>query len=393
MGTRRGEKLMENNEKLFRVGPIRPPSEANSLLLQVTAGCTWNKCKFCQLYKNSPFKAFSVDSIKQDIDNMAYHGKIAEKYLSKGLSFRNYGEFEECKTMTHNELNCFYMIFNWLSHGGENVFLQDGNSLALKAERVEEVLLYLRETFPQIKRVTTYARAETLAKISVEQFKALKRAGLDRIHSGYETGSDEVLELINKGVTADQEIMAGQNIKASGIELSIYLMPGVGGKALSEANALGTAEVIRAIDPDFVRIRTAVITKGSGLWEDYQNGIYEMCGDTDKIKEIRLIIENTRECTGQLISGDHIVNLLPEVNGRLDKDHHKMLSVIDEYLALAPLRQRVYQLFKRQASVTKPRDLDSISKFEIEEAEAFCKSFTSEEGWDKEINRMMSRFI
>lgn len=384
---------MGNNEKLFRVGPIRPPSEANSLLLQVTAGCTWNKCKFCQLYKNSPFKAFSVDSIKEDIDNMAYHANIAEKYLSKGLSFRNYGEFEECKTMTHNELNCFYMIFNWLSHGGENVFLQDGNSLALKAERVEEVLLYLRETFPGIKRVTTYARAETLAKISVDQFKALKAAGLDRIHSGYETGSDEVLELINKGVTAEQEITAGQNIKASGIELSIYLMPGVGGKALSEANALGTAEVIRAIDPDFVRIRTAVITKGSGLWEDYQNGIYELCGDTDKIKEIRLIIENTRECSGQLVSSDHIVNLLPEVNGRLDQDYNKMLGVIDEYLTLAPLRQRVYQLFKRQGNVSKPEDLDYIPAKEMREAEMFCKSFSTDKEWDEQINKMMSRFI
>ncbi len=334
-----------------------------------------------------------MDSIKEDIDNMAYHANIAEKYLSKGRSFRNYGEFEECKTMTHNELNCFYMIFNWLAHGGENVFLQDGNSLALKAERVEEVLLYLRETFPQIKRVTTYARAETLAKISVDQFKALKAAGLDRIHSGYETGSDEVLELINKGVTAEQQILAGRNIKAAGIDLSIYLMPGVGGKALSELNALGTAEVIKAIDPDFVRIRTAVITKGSGFWEDYQNGTYELCGDTDKIKEIRMIIENTSGCTGQLVSGDHIVNLLPEVNGRLDQDHVKMLEVIDEYLGLTLLRQRVYQLFKRQGNVSKPEDLNYIPAKEMKEAETFCESFSTDKEWDEQINKMMSRFI
>lgn len=236
-------------------------------------------------------------------------------------------------------------------------------------------------------------RAETLSKISVEQFKALKAAGLDRIHSGYETGSDEVLNLINKGVTAEQEIVAGKNIKASGIELSIYLMPGVGGKALSESNALGTAEVIRAINPDFVRIRTAVITKGSGLWEDYQNGSYELCGDTDKIKEIRLIIENTSGCTGKLVSGDHIINLLPEVNGKLDQDHDKMLAVIDEYLELPPLKQRVYQFFKRQASVSKPADLECILKDEIEEAEAFCKSFSSDKEWDGEINKMMRRFI
>lgn len=384
---------MENNQKVFRVGPIRPPSEANSLLLQVTAGCTWNKCKFCQLYKNHPFKAYGVDSIKEDIDTMAYYAKIAEKYIKKGLTFRNYGEFEECKRMTHDELNSFYMMFTWLAYGGENVFLQDGNSLALKAERVEEVLLYLRKTFPQVKRVTTYARAETLSKISLEQFKALKAAGLDRIHSGFETGSNEVLELINKGVTAQQQIIAGKTIKESGIELSIYLMPGVGGKALSEANALGTAEVIRAIDPNFVRIRTAVITEGSGLWEDYQNGTYELCSDTDKINEIKLIIENTSGCTGQLVSEDHILNLLPKVNGRLDQDHGEMLTIIREYIELPPLKQRVYQLLRRQASVAQPSDLDYISGVELKEAEKFCSSFTSDKEWDGEINRMMHRFI
>lgn len=384
---------MENNEKVFRVGPIRPPSEANSLLLQVTAGCTWNKCKFCQLYKNSPFGAFSVESIKEDIDTMAYYAKVVGKYVKKGFSFQNYNEFDECKTMTHNELNSFYMIFNWLAHGGENVFLQDGNSLALKAERVEEVLLYLREAFPQIKRVTSYARAETLSKITLDQFKALKAAGLDQIHSGYETGSDEVLTLINKGVTADQEIAAGKTIKASGIKLSIYLMPGVGGKALSDANALETAKVIRAIDPDFVRIRTAVITRGSGLWDDYEKGDYQLCGDTDKIKEIKAIIENTKNCKGQLVSGDHILNLLPNVNGDLNKDHEEMIAKIDEYLELPPLKQRVYQFLRRQGSVSQPSDLTYISRQDMQEAEEFCSSFASEDEWNLEINRMMSRFI
>ncbi|NCB41038.1 MAG: radical SAM protein [Clostridia bacterium] len=384
---------MENKEKVFRVGPIRPPSEANSLLLQVTAGCTWNKCKFCQLYKNSPFRSFSVDSIKEDIDTMAYYAEIAKKYVKKGFAFRNYSEFHECKTMTHNELNCFYMIFNWLDHGGENVFLQDGNSLALKPERVEEVLLYLKKAFPQIKRVTTYARAETLSKITLEQYKALKAAGLNQIHSGYETGSDEVLTLINKGVTAEQEIAAGKTIKASGIKLSIYIMPGVGGKALSESNAFGTARVITAVEPDFVRIRTAVITRDSGLWEDYEKGDYQLCGDTDKIKEIKLIIENAKNCTGQLVSGDHILNLLPNVNGNFNQDHEEMIAKIDEYLALSLLKQRVYQFLRRQGSVSQPSDLVHISRQDMQEAEDFCGSFASDDEWNLEINRMMSRFI
>ena len=384
---------MKENEKVFRVGPIRPPSEASSLLLQVTAGCTWNKCKFCQLYRHTPFRAFSVDSIKKDIDTMASYAEIAEKYLSKGFAFRDYSEFAECKTMTHDELNSFYIVFNWLAHGGKNVFLQDGNSLALKAERVEEVLLYLKEAFHQIERITTYARAETLSKISPDQFKNLKAAGLDQIHSGYETGSDEVLELIDKGVTSEQEIAVGKIIKEAGIKLSIYIMPGVGGKALSEANALGTARVIREADPDFVRVRTAVITRGSGLWDEYEKGAYQLCGDTDKIKEIKLIIENTESCTGQLVSGDHILNLLPNVNGCFSQNYEEMSAMIDEYLDLPLLKQRVYQFFRRQGSVSQPLDLESVSRQDMQKAEEFCRSFTSDKEWDLAINTMMSRFI
>ena len=141
---------------------------------------------------------------------------------------------QRLEKMTHAEQECYYFIYRWLAHGGENVFLQDGNSLAVKTERVLEVLRYLREKLPSIRRITTYGRAETLSKISVEQYKQLKEAGLDRIHSGFESGSDNVLKLINKGVTSEQEITAGRNIKEAGIELSVYFMPGIGGRSILE---------------------------------------------------------------------------------------------------------------------------------------------------------------
>ena len=251
------------SEKTFRIGPIRPPSEANSLLIQVTNGCTWNKCKFCQLYRHTKFKAYSADSIREDIDHIAYWAERVRKYERKGepisaeSSWDIAGLNEELSSLNDDEeRQCMYTVANWLVNGGENVFLQDGNSTALSSGRLTDVLVYLRQVFPQIKRITSYGRAENLYRSSAEDFAELKEAGLDRIHSGFETGSDAVLMRINKGVTQEQQIRAGRAIKDGGIELSIYFMPGVGGKDLSEDNAKGTAEVINAVSPDFVRVRT-----------------------------------------------------------------------------------------------------------------------------------------
>ena len=253
------------SEKAFRIGPIRPPSEANSLLIQVTNGCTWNKCRVCQLYRHTKFKAYSADSIRADIDNIAYWAERVRKYERKGTSAFAWdieGINAELSNMTDaDDRQCMYTVANWLISGGENVFLQDGNSTALSGGRLSDVLIYLRQVFPQIKRITSYGRAENLSRSSAEEFAELKAAGLDRIHSGFETGSNAVLQRIDKGVTQEQQIRAGRAIKEGGIELSIYFMPGVGGKDLSEANAEGTAEVINAVNPDFVRVRTAAMRR------------------------------------------------------------------------------------------------------------------------------------
>ena len=205
----------------YRIGPIRPPSEAQSLLLQVTQGCTWNKCKFCNLYRHTSFRAYTIDSIKQDIDRMAGYAQKAMKYRQPDGTWDINRMNAEMSLMPGDERNCYFLVANWLVNGGENVFLQDGNTLALSGGRLTEVLIYLRRVFPRIKRITSYGRAENLSRVSAEEFAELKAAGLDRIHSGYESGSDEVLALVNKGVTARQQITAGQNIKSGGLELSV----------------------------------------------------------------------------------------------------------------------------------------------------------------------------
>ncbi|WP_027400466.1 radical SAM protein [Anaerovorax odorimutans] len=383
-----------DNQKVFRIGPIRPPSEANSLLLQVTAGCTWNKCKFCQLYRHTKFKAYTVDSIKTDIDVMEYYKDLIMKHQRNDGSFDHRDIMDEIlsKRLTSEEQNCFYMIYNWLLNGGKNVFLQDGNTLALSAGRLTEVLYYLKSKFPTIKRITSYGRAETLSKVTASQYKELKEAGLDRIHSGFESGSDLVLELINKGVTSEEQIIAGKNIKEGGIELSVYFMPGIGGETLSEENALGTSRVVREINPDFVRIRTAVIKEGTELWQEYINNGFELCSDNDKVLEIRKLIENTNSCQGILVS-DHIINLLQDVTGRLDKDNKKMLSIIDEYLNLSIIEQRRYQLARRAGLVSRIEDMQLLTDIQRNQIDKYSKDVFSETEWDKKMNELIMNYI
>lgn len=384
--------MTDKKQTTYRIGPIRPPSEANSLLLQITEGCTWNRCKFCGLYKHGGFRAFTVESIKRDIDVMAEYAAIAADYQQEDGSWNKRAALDKLNRMTRDEQNCYYLVYRWLAHGGENVFLQDGNSLAVKTERVVEVLQYLREKLPSIKRITTYGRAETLSGISTEQYRDLKAAGLDRIHSGFESGSDQVLKLINKGVTSEQEIIAGKNIREAGIELSVYFMPGIGGKSLSEENAMETARVVREINPDFIRIRTAVVKEGTELWQDYIDGSFRLCSENEKLNEIRLLIENSSNCTGFLAS-DHIINLLQEVQGRLDKDRQKMLNVIDEYFSLPALEQRIFQLARRSGIVTSPGDLELLPRERREQLVKLAGSVTDETLWDRNMNDMMAGFI
>lgn len=381
-----------NTETTFRIGPIRPPSEAESLLLQVTNGCTWNKCKFCQLYRGTKFKAYSADSIKADIDNMVVIADRVRKYQASDGSWDIAGINRELQLYDGDEMQCFYMIANWLLGGGENVFLQDGNTTALSSGRLTDVLIYLRQAFPSIKRITSYGRAENLSKVSAEEFAELKAAGLDRIHSGFETGSDAVLKKINKGVTAQQEITAGRNVKAGGIELSVYFMPGVGGKELTVENAAGTADVINAVDPDFFRIRTAFIKPGTGLYEDFLNGDLTLCSDDEKLIEIRTVIERAEGIETMLVS-DHMINLLQEIEGSLKNDKDKMIAIIDDYLAMPEEEKKMYQAARRMAKVVRPKQISRLSPYDKKVIRQLMETYTDPYEWEIKMNELAGRYI
>ena len=384
---------MEQQERTFRIGPIRPPSEANSLLLQVTNGCTWNKCKFCQLYRHTKFKAYSADSIKADIDNIAYQADIIRRYQTPLGAWDIDGLNQELGQIpSEEERQCFYMVANWLVGGGENVFLQDGNTTALSSGRLSDVLIYLKQAFPGIKRITSYGRAENLSRVRAEEYAELKEAGLDRIHSGFETGSDAVLQKINKGVTQQQEITAGKNIKAGGIELSVYFMPGVGGKELTKENAEGTFHVINEIGPDFLRIRTAAVKPGTGLYEDYQNGQLTLCSDEEKLLEIRTVIERASEIDTRVVS-DHIINLLQGVEGHIVLDRQKMLDMIDGYLNKPEYEKRLYQAARRMALINGPGDMKYLDQSRVDQIESLIRAIPDPYEWEEKMNALIGRYI
>lgn len=381
-----------NRDRSFRIGPIRPPSEANSLLLQVTQGCTWNKCKFCQLYRHTGFKAYSADSIKADIDNMVYIADRIESYRLTGGGWDIEGINRELSQTAAGERESFYMVANWLINGDGSVFLQDGNTTALSSGRLSDVLIYLKQAFPQITRITSYGRAQNLARVSAEEFAELKAAGLDRIHSGFESGSDEVLKLINKGVTAAEEITAGKNVKAGGIEFSVYFMPGVGGRALTDKNAAGMADVINEINPDFIRIRTAAIKPHTGLYEDYLKGDFILCSEDDKVREIRTVIEKADGIETRLVS-DHITNLLQTVEGSLKTDKDYMLGITDRYLAMPGRDKRLYQAARRTMGILSPESMAYLSERDRSRLRGMTDAVSDPYEWEIAMNEIISNYI
>ena len=331
----------------FEQGPIRPPSEARSLLIRPTRNCPWNRCEFCPVYKGEPFSVRPVDEVKKDIDTakemvdqitgMAWRAGQGGT-LSRGL----------VESILQNSRNSdsFRSVALWLYYGAESAFLQDANSLIMKTPDLVEVLRHLKKTFPNLKRITSYARSQTLARKPVAKLKELREAGLNRIHVGLESGSDQVLSLVRKGCTAAQQIEGGQRVVAAGIELSEYVMPGLGGSDLSRDHALETARVLNAINPHFIRIRSLALPPGTKLRERWEKGELDRLSDEDIVRELRLFIEHLEGIESQLVS-DHMLNMLEELEGKLPEDKDRLLAVIDDFLALPQEERLLFQLGRR----------------------------------------------
>jgi uncharacterized Fe-S cluster-containing MiaB family protein len=342
----------------FEQGPIRPPSEANSLLIRVTRNCPWNRCTFCSVYKQEKFSLRPVEHIIEDIDQIHNALAIVHQEAQKSGSLTAEQVNEIAEQYYGDARNVFYTAVNWLFRGEGSVFLQDANSLIIKPNDLTAVLDHLMSCFPWITRITSYARSYTINRISPEKLKQLATAGLNRIHIGMESGSDTVLEKINKGVTKAEHIKAGRLVKSAGIELSEYVMPGMGGKDLSMEHATETADALNQIDADFIRLRTLSVPPGIPLYDEYQAGDFKKCTDIEVVREIRDFVDHLDGITSHLKS-DHFYNLLQLVDGRFPEDKAQMLEVIDDFLNLPPQEQLIFQLGRRMGYFQVLSDLQS----------------------------------
>jgi histone acetyltransferase (RNA polymerase elongator complex component) len=375
----------------FELGPIRPPSEAKSLMLRITRNCPWNNCTFCGLYKGQKFSIRPVGHIIKDIDVIRYYVDEIQKIMaqSDGAAHRQYmnlmaGQPESDRMALHAALI-------WAQGGMQSIFLQDANTLIIKPDDLVEILKHVQKAFPQVERITSYARSHTIARISDDDMARFAAAGLNRIHIGMESACDEVLDFVKKGVDKKTHIIAGQKVKRAGIELSEYFMPGLGGVTLSRKNALETADALNQINPDFIRIRTLGLPENVELYKDFQSGSFVKPGDVPMAEELLLLLDNLKGITSR-VKSDHILNLFQEVEGRLPEDKKRMTAPLRTFLAMPPEEQLIYMVGRRTGIFSRLEDLhDSELRNHAEKARTAHQ--VTLDNVDDFTLEMMKRFI
>jgi len=309
----------------FDLGPIRPVAEAQSLLIRTTRGCPWNKCDFCVNYQDMDFSIRRVEDIEQDI-------VAAAKYHA--------------------------------GHPFTSCFLQDGDSFLMKTADLLRILHLLNEHFPTLERITSYGRAATMVRKDPQEMREIAQAGLNRLYCGMESGSDTVLERIHKGTTTADIIRAGRMAKEAGMEISEFLIVGLGGRELWEKNARDTASALNEIDADFIRVRTIGVKVGSRLEQTMQRGEYILQGEEELIREQRLLLEGLEGVTGYY-SNDHAVNLLMEVEGQLMEDKPRLLARLDRFLSMSEDDKAHFALGRRLNYYGSMSDMDESGRREL----------------------------
>ena len=269
----------------------RPPPEADAYILQCTIGCSYNKCTYCSMYKNVRYRVRHLDELKQDIRmaKMAYGDSV------------------------------------------EKVFLSDGDAISLPTEMLLEILAELYATFPKLTHVSTYAGPQSTLDKSLDEFVQLRNAGLTMTYLGVESGSDDVLKAVRKGVTADEMLTAGKNIVDSGIKLVAMVMIGLGGSGeQSQQHAERTAQLINQMNPYLLGILTTVPQQGTALFRQVVKGQFKLLNPYEVLEEIKTLLENLQR-EELKIDSTHGSNLLP-MKGTLQQVKMDVLSEIDHML-------------------------------------------------------------
>jgi radical SAM superfamily enzyme YgiQ (UPF0313 family) len=376
--------------KGYEQGPIRPPSEARSLLIRVTRNCPWNRCAFCPVYKGTRFSLRPKEHVIRDIDAVYAHLEALRGSSQDGEKIPA-AAVDRPRTSDESGLAAFQAAVHWSLGNMASVFLQDANSLLMPPKDLIAILQHIQRRFPWVRRVTSYARSHTIARISDEDLAAMAAAGLNRIHIGLESGCDEVLKRVSKGVDRATHIRAGKKVKAAGIELSEYVMPGLGGRALSNAHADDTADALNRIDPDFIRLRTLAVPAQTPLANQMAAGTFEKMTDVETTAEIRRFLAGLSGITSWIAS-DHILNLFEEIEGRLPEEKPRMLDVLDRFLTLPPEEQMLYQVGRRLGLFARVEDLALANR--RRRAEDTCRRFgITPANADQAIDELMRRFI
>jgi hypothetical protein len=375
----------------FEQGPIRPPSEANSLLIRITRNCPWNRCTFCRIYKKTHFSVRPVAHVMEDIDRV--YGYIlrfrAQAQSSQPVSRTQIAT--AASDVSPQDPIALQAAYHWASSGMQSIFLQDANSLIIKPKELIEILQHLKNCFPWVNRITSYARSRTIARINDADLKAMREAGLNRIHIGLESGSDKVLQLICKGVDQATHIKAGLKVKTAGIELSEYVMPGLGGKRLSQVHAEESAVALNRINPDFIRLRTLAVSDHTELFKEFTDGRFEKCSDLEMAQEILSFLENLNGITST-VKSDHILNLFQEIEGSLPADKPTMTGTLKTFLAMPPEQQCIYQVGRRMGIMSALSDMNSPHRYL--KAKKTCLEFgITPENVDQFITERMKRFV
>jgi hypothetical protein len=386
---------MEKDLLRFEQGPIRPPNEARSLLLRITRNCPWNQCLFCPVYKKRKFSLRSVDEIKQDIQtarDMAddikalswksgNRGVVNDQVISSIFANTRYSE-------------SYRSVAIWLYYGTGACFLQDADNLIMKTADLVEVLRFLRDMLPEITRVTTYTRSRTALRKSVDSLRAIREAGLDRVHVGLESGYDPLLKLMKKGVSGAQQVEAGRKMVTAGLELSEYVMPGLGGQEMWKAHAVETARVLNQINPHFIRLRSLRVPQRVPLYRKLAEGSFTMQTDDMLAEEIRVFIETLDGITSTVTS-DHIMNLLEEVSGKFPDDKERIIKVIREYQALPDDERLIYRMGRRGGAYRSTHDLkqDPVTYEKLKNLVASIEAKEGRDGVERFIVEMVDQYV
>jgi len=275
---------------------IRPPVEAYSVLIAVTGGCSWNRCRFCGTYKGmygttQDYAIRPLDDVKKDIDQAA-------KY--------NYHGFP--------------------------VFLAGGNPTSAPTDYLAEIIKYVRVKLKDVPRVSCYSKALDVLRKSDEELMTLANAGLNIVYMGLESGSNKVLRLMKKGTNAESFIKAGKRLLSAGIDLSLYVILGLGGQKLSEEHVKETARVLTEINPTIFRFRTLTVSPSIPLWEDFKSGEFTLINPIDNVKEERDIIANLGENVTSQVFNDHMNNYLDIESTNIKEDREMFIKTFDSYI-------------------------------------------------------------